>query len=193
MRLPQRCHFSPLFLGLSYRTIIARSGALCRFHSTDSTRLRFVLHQKSSISPSDSRTNLERMESDIDTALITQSTLLPTVSFLVKVHICSTYHTSSIPCLLSLQELVTASHVVVDEWTSSKLWSTGEGPYFHQLAITMRRLSPIPTPPPPPEIFMLMFMFTSCLRLESFRTILQEGTERQRFLVDKEGAEHWKV
>jgi len=61
MRLPRRCHFSPLFLGLSYRTIIARSGALCRFHSTDSTQLRFVLHQKSSISPSDSRTNLERM------------------------------------------------------------------------------------------------------------------------------------
>ena len=70
----------------------------------------------------DSRTNLEWIESDIDTALITQSTLLPTVSFLDKVHICSTYHTSSIPCLLSLQELVTASHVVmVDEWTSSKL------------------------------------------------------------------------
>ena len=78
---------SPLFLGSSYRTIIARSGASCRFHSTRSIRLRFVLHQNSSISPSDSRTNLERMESDIDTALITQSTLLHTVSFLVKVHI----------------------------------------------------------------------------------------------------------
>jgi hypothetical protein len=78
---------SPLFLGSSYRAVIARSGASCRFHSTRSIKLRFVLHQNSSSSPSDSRTNLERMESDIDTALITQSTVLHFVSFLIKVHI----------------------------------------------------------------------------------------------------------
>lgn len=78
---------SPLFLGSSYRVVIARSGGSCRFHSSRSIKLRFVLHQNSSSSPSDSRTNLERMESDIDTALITQSTVLHTVSFLIKVHI----------------------------------------------------------------------------------------------------------
>lgn len=78
---------SPLFLGSSYRAVIARSGASCRFHSTRPIKLRFVLHQNSSVSPSDSGTNLERMESDIDTALITQSTVLHTVSFLIKLHI----------------------------------------------------------------------------------------------------------
>ena len=78
---------SPLFLGSSYRAVIARSGASCRFHFTRPIRLRFILHQYSSSSPSDSRSNLERMESDIDTALITQSTLLHSVSFLLKVHV----------------------------------------------------------------------------------------------------------
>jgi hypothetical protein len=78
---------SPLFLGSSYRAVISRSGASCRFHSTRSIKQRFVLHQNSSSSPSDSRTNLERMETDIDTALITQSTVLHAVSFLIKVHI----------------------------------------------------------------------------------------------------------
>jgi len=78
---------SPLFLGSSYRAVIARSGASCRFHFARSIKQRFVLHQNSSSSPSDSRTNLERMESDIDTALITQSTVLHAVSFLIKVHI----------------------------------------------------------------------------------------------------------
>ena len=78
---------SPLFLGSSYRVVIARSGASCRFHSTRRLQLRFILHQNSSSSPSDSRTNLDRMDSDIESALITQSTLLHSVSFHIKVHV----------------------------------------------------------------------------------------------------------
>ncbi|KAF9532076.1 hypothetical protein CPB83DRAFT_56597 [Crepidotus variabilis] len=78
---------SPLFLGSSYRAVIARSGASCRFHSSRPIQLRFVLHQNSSSSPSDSRTNLDRMESDIESALVTQITLLHSISFHIKVHI----------------------------------------------------------------------------------------------------------
>ncbi|KAF8167955.1 hypothetical protein B0H34DRAFT_645496 [Crassisporium funariophilum] len=78
---------SPLFLGSSYRFVIARSGASCRFHSSRPIQLRFVLHQNSSGSPSDSRTNLGRMDSDAESALITQSTLLHSVTFHIKIHI----------------------------------------------------------------------------------------------------------
>ncbi|KAF9056316.1 hypothetical protein BJ165DRAFT_1412475 [Panaeolus papilionaceus] len=78
---------SPLFLGSSYRVVVARSGASCRFHSTKPIRLRFVLHQNPSASPSDSRTNLSRMDSDTESALITQSTVLHSVTFHIKVHI----------------------------------------------------------------------------------------------------------
>jgi len=78
---------SPLFLGSSYRFVVARSGASCRFHSSRPIQLRFVLHQNSSGSPSDSRTNLGRMDSDIESPLITQSTLLHSVTFHIKVHV----------------------------------------------------------------------------------------------------------
>ena len=78
---------SPLFLGSSYRAIIARSGASCRFHFSRSIQLRFILHQNSAGSPSDSGTNLSRMDSDAESPLITQSTLLHTVTFHIKVHI----------------------------------------------------------------------------------------------------------
>ena len=78
---------SPLFLGSSYRTIIARSGASCRFHFSRPIQLRFILHQNSTGSPSDSGTNLVHMDSDAESPLITQSTLLHFVTFHIKVHI----------------------------------------------------------------------------------------------------------
>lgn len=78
---------SPLFLGSSYRVVIARSGASCRFHSSRPIQLRFVLHPNSSPSPSDSRTEITRMDSDIESPLITQSTLLHSVSFHIKIHV----------------------------------------------------------------------------------------------------------
>lgn len=78
---------SPLFLGSSYRVIIARSGASCRFHSSRPIQLRFVLHQNSAGSPSDSQTDVGRTESDVESPLITQTTLFHSVSFHIKVHI----------------------------------------------------------------------------------------------------------
>ena len=78
--LPQ----SPLFLGSSYPTVVARSGASCRFHLSRSIQLRFLLHQNPAGSPSDSRTTIDRLDNDIDSALITQTTLLHTVSFHIK-------------------------------------------------------------------------------------------------------------
>lgn len=78
---------SPLFLGSSYRAIIARSGASCRFHSSRPIQLRFVLHQKALGRPSDTQVDLGHIDSDIENPLITQSTLLHSVSFHIKVHI----------------------------------------------------------------------------------------------------------
>ncbi|KAF8912811.1 hypothetical protein CPB84DRAFT_1759565 [Gymnopilus junonius] len=78
---------SPLFLGSSYRAIIARSGASCRFHSSRPIQLRFVLHQTSSGTASDSHGHLGQIESDIENPLLTQSTILHSVSFYIKVHI----------------------------------------------------------------------------------------------------------
>ncbi|KAH9486784.1 hypothetical protein JR316_0000849 [Psilocybe cubensis] len=78
---------SPLFLGSSYRAVIARSGASCRFHSSRPIQLRFVLHQNSSGAPSESQTNLGRTESDTECPLVTQTTLLHSVSFHIKVHV----------------------------------------------------------------------------------------------------------
>ncbi|KAJ2919034.1 hypothetical protein MD484_g1398, partial [Candolleomyces efflorescens] len=83
---------SPLFLGSSYRRVIARSGASCRFHSSRPIRLRFILHQTLLSTPSESRTSLAapeagRMESDAESALITQVTLLHTVSFHIRVYV----------------------------------------------------------------------------------------------------------
>lgn len=78
---------SPLFLGSSYRVVIARSGASCRFHSSRPIQLRFILHPNTSPSPSDSHTEVTRMGSDIESPLITQSTLLHSVSFHIKIHV----------------------------------------------------------------------------------------------------------
>jgi hypothetical protein len=101
--------FSPLFLGSSYRTTIARSGASCRFHSSRPIQLRFVLHQSWSPSPSsESHTNLsvglyERTNSDADSAMISQETLLHSVSFHLRIHVSfvdTTSHSERISTLI---------------------------------------------------------------------------------------------
>ncbi|KAF7339639.1 ARID domain-containing protein [Mycena sanguinolenta] len=84
---------SPLFPGSTFKTVIARSGASCRFHSSRPVQLRFVLHQPSpSASPSDFQINLPtpeygHLESDAECASITQLTLLHSVTFQVNVHV----------------------------------------------------------------------------------------------------------
>jgi neural Wiskott-Aldrich syndrome protein len=76
----------------AYRTVISRSGALCRFHASLPVRLRFILHQSSpSSSPSDSTHPLPAGDfgstgSDAECASITQTTLLHSVSFRIRVH-----------------------------------------------------------------------------------------------------------
>jgi neural Wiskott-Aldrich syndrome protein len=82
----------PQSRGASYRTVISRSGALCRFHASLPVRLRFILHQSSpSSSPSDSTHPLPAGDfastgSDAECASITQTTLLHSVSFRIRVH-----------------------------------------------------------------------------------------------------------
>ncbi|KAJ7431828.1 hypothetical protein B0H11DRAFT_2128657 [Mycena galericulata] len=84
---------SPLFPGSSYKTIIARSGASCRFHSSRPVQLRFILHQPSpSGSPSDFQVNLPtvdygHLDSDAECASITQLTLLHSVTFQINVNV----------------------------------------------------------------------------------------------------------
>ncbi|KAJ7492814.1 hypothetical protein FB451DRAFT_551149 [Mycena latifolia] len=84
---------SPLFPGSSYKTIIARSGASCRFHSSRPVQLRFILHQPSpSGSPSDFQVNLPtgeygHLDSDAECASITQLTLLHSVTFRINIHV----------------------------------------------------------------------------------------------------------
>ncbi len=78
--------------GASYRTVISRSGALCRFHASLPVRLRFILHQSSpSSSPSNSTHPLPAGDfastgSDAECASVTQTTLLHSVSFRIRVH-----------------------------------------------------------------------------------------------------------
>jgi hypothetical protein len=83
---------SPLFHGSSYKTIVSRSGAACRFHSSLPVRLRFVLRQPPpSSSPSDQPRNLSDgeygyLDGDTHCASITQTSLLHSVSFRVNIH-----------------------------------------------------------------------------------------------------------
>jgi len=76
-----------------YRTVISRSGASCRFHSSRPVRLRCILHQASpSASPVDYQRCLPEgdysgLDNDSQCISITQSTLLHSVSFLLNVHI----------------------------------------------------------------------------------------------------------
>lgn len=83
----------PPFLGPSFRAVIARSGASCRFHSSRPVKLRFVLRQPpASGSPSDFTVNLPngeygQLDSDAECASITQQTLLHSVTFQLNVYI----------------------------------------------------------------------------------------------------------
>ncbi|KAI0004168.1 hypothetical protein BJV74DRAFT_809519 [Russula compacta] len=99
------CSNSPQGRGASYRTVISRSGALCRFHASLPVRLRFILHQSSpSSSPSDSTHPLPAGDfgstgSDAECASITQTTLLHSVSFRIRVHATfrnTTHHTERV-------------------------------------------------------------------------------------------------
>lgn len=85
---------SPSFLeSSSYRTVIARSGASCRFHSSRAIRLRFILHPPSTLrSPTMTQSSLpgsDYVEAgyDADTASISQTTLLHAVTFYLYTHI----------------------------------------------------------------------------------------------------------
>ncbi|KAH7921784.1 hypothetical protein BV22DRAFT_702635 [Leucogyrophana mollusca] len=84
---------SPLFMGASYRTVVSRSGASCRFHSSKPIRLRFALHQSSpSTSPSDHPRTLPEGEytyqdSDTQCISISQTTLLHSVTFRLNIHV----------------------------------------------------------------------------------------------------------
>lgn len=82
----------PFFHGASYKTIISRSGASCRFHSSHPVRLRFVLRQPlPSTSPSDRPSNLPDgdygyLDGETQCASITQTSLLHSVLFCLNVH-----------------------------------------------------------------------------------------------------------
>ncbi|KAJ7630742.1 hypothetical protein FB45DRAFT_1027931 [Roridomyces roridus] len=84
---------APSFPASTYKSIIARSGASCRFHSSRPVQLRFILHQPSpSSSPSDFQVDLPsgdygHLDSDTEYASITQLTLLHSVTFQINVHI----------------------------------------------------------------------------------------------------------
>ncbi|KAJ7169686.1 hypothetical protein C8R46DRAFT_1175888 [Mycena filopes] len=84
---------SSLFPGSTFKSVIARSGASCRFHSSRPVQLRFILHQPSpSGSPSDFQINLPsqdygQLDSDAECASITQLTLLHSITFQLNVHI----------------------------------------------------------------------------------------------------------
>lgn len=83
---------SPLFLGSSYRTVIAQSGATCRFHISRDIKLRQVLHQPhtqahSSRFQDPPSVDYGSLESDAEGASITQNTLLHSVTFRINVHI----------------------------------------------------------------------------------------------------------
>ncbi|KAF8225041.1 hypothetical protein L208DRAFT_1308081 [Tricholoma matsutake] len=84
---------SAVFSSSSYKAVIARSGASCRFHSSRPVQLRFVLHQPL---PSSSPTNFSpaqpdgeyaHLGSDAECALITQTTVLHSVSFWLNISI----------------------------------------------------------------------------------------------------------
>ena len=90
---PSQAPWSPLFQGASYKTIVSRSGASCRFHSSRAVQLRFVLRQPPpSVSTSDQPRNSPESEygfvdADGDCCSITQLSLLHSVSFRVNVHV----------------------------------------------------------------------------------------------------------
>ncbi|RDB28986.1 hypothetical protein Hypma_015366 [Hypsizygus marmoreus] len=84
---------SPISLGSSHRTVIARSGASCRFHTSRPVKLRFVLHQAiPSGSPADFPVDLPdgeygQYENDAECPSITQVTLLHSITFRLVIYI----------------------------------------------------------------------------------------------------------
>ncbi|SJL06020.1 uncharacterized protein ARMOST_09356 [Armillaria ostoyae] len=84
---------SPFVVGSSFKTVLARSGASCRFHASRPVQLRFVLHQTSpSGSPADNQLSLPasdyvHLDSDAECPSITQSTLLHSISFKLNVYV----------------------------------------------------------------------------------------------------------
>ncbi|GLB36298.1 hypothetical protein LshimejAT787_0305860 [Lyophyllum shimeji] len=84
---------SPLPGGWSHQTIIARSGASCRFHSSRPVKLRFVLHHAMpSRSPSDLHADLPSVEygqydSDAECPSITQLSILHSITFRLCVYV----------------------------------------------------------------------------------------------------------
>ncbi|KAF5377666.1 hypothetical protein D9615_005272 [Tricholomella constricta] len=88
-----KARFSPSSAGSSHRTIVARSGASCRFHSSRPVKLRFVLHHTlpsgSPVNPSvDLPTgDYGHYDSDAECPSITQFTILHSITFRVFVYI----------------------------------------------------------------------------------------------------------
>ncbi|KAF9068078.1 hypothetical protein BDP27DRAFT_1383765 [Rhodocollybia butyracea] len=77
----------------TFRSVLARSGASCRFHSSLPVKLRFIMHQASPFSsPTNNISNLprpeyEQLDGDTEYASITQFTLLHSVTFQINVHV----------------------------------------------------------------------------------------------------------
>ncbi|KAF7320255.1 ARID domain-containing protein [Mycena kentingensis (nom. inval.)] len=117
---------SPISPGSSYQTVIARSGASCRFHSSRPVKLRFLIHQPfPSESPPDLHTSLPNdfghIESDADCASITQLTLLHSVTFRLDVHVSfvdMTSHTERISTI-SIPVIILAPPAPLPEVASS--------------------------------------------------------------------------
>ncbi|KAJ7597167.1 hypothetical protein C8J56DRAFT_1159127 [Mycena floridula] len=80
---------SPLFPGSTYRSILSRSGAQCRFHASRPVQMRLVLRQSplTNSPPSDFHRSLDSssLDSDADCPAISQLTLLHSVSFRVNI------------------------------------------------------------------------------------------------------------
>jgi neural Wiskott-Aldrich syndrome protein len=94
LRSSSKAPISPLFMGSSYRTIMARSGASCRFHSEKPVQLRFILHQPPpSGSPSDDHQvesaagEFGHSDNVTECASISQTTVLHSVSFRLNVYV----------------------------------------------------------------------------------------------------------
>ncbi|KAJ6627123.1 hypothetical protein B0H10DRAFT_2161226 [Mycena sp. CBHHK59/15] len=90
---------SPLFPDSSYTTIIARSGASCRFHSSDLSNcdLFYTNHLRPVNLPTGEYGHLD---SDAECASITQLTLLHSITFQIKIHISFRISTISIPVVI---------------------------------------------------------------------------------------------
>lgn len=84
---------SPFFLGSSYRTVLSRSGAQCRFHSARPVQMRFVLRQfalpesSSDFQSTSTPPDHSQHSSDAECPSISQTTLLHSVTFRANIHV----------------------------------------------------------------------------------------------------------